>query len=269
MILRIFPLFALVFHGAAASTAPGKPSFVQHVNREMLQEALSVAQQLHNGAVQKALSNYPTNLDPKPVDTERLDQIKLKEYKIEAPGQLPDFSDILPRAVFVTDPTPLFTKEECADVIRMAEAHFAEHNNGEWTKQQSGQYEVTGFLIREIPAVQEWFVRQCQTRLFPLLARQFPEFCQDPEDLCVDNAYLFRYTPETGRRSDIHTDSGCLSFTIALNEPHVEYQGGGTWFEGLQGNGGSNVLEMTTGKVTIRPGGVKHAVGCVFSLQIN
>jgi len=84
---------------------------------------------------------------------------------------------------------------------------------------------------------------------------------------------LFKYTPETGRRSDIHTDSGCLSFTIALNEAGKEFIGGGTWFEGLQppddhvanNEHDPNVLEMSTGQVTIRPGGVKHAGHAVRS----
>lgn len=112
------------------------------------------------------------------------------------------------------------------------------------------------------------------------------------KNLCVDNAYLFKYEPDSdcngsdaddngsedtttgtshssGQRTAVHTDSGCLSFTIALNSKE-EYEGGGTWFEGLRqptkGNGNGNddsidccVLEMDVGDVTIRAGGVKHA----------
>ena len=102
--------------------------------------------------------------------------------------------------------------------------------------------------------------------------------------LCVDHAYLFRYTPTTGRRTDLHTDAGCLSFTMALSSPTTDYEGGGTWFRGLPGpnvqqpedeegsvgggtdtnintirvDGNNGVLSMETGQVTIRPGGVQH-----------
>lgn len=61
--------------------------------------------------------------------------------------------------------------------------------------------------------------------------------------------------------SPSHTDSiGCLSFTIALNDSS-DYEGGGTFFEGLEGS--SKVLEMDQGQVTMRPAGVKHA-GCAI-----
>jgi hypothetical protein len=74
----------------------------------------------------------------------------------------------------------------------------------------SGQYDVAGFWIRDVPAIYEWFNRMVQEWLFPLLVKQFPHFC-------LDNAYVFKYTPKTGRQTDVHAYSGCLSFTIALN----------------------------------------------------
>ena len=252
--LKLLALVAIVttttrIVSASSSTSPSLPPFVQHVDKEALQDALAVAKQRHLKAVQKALSNYPTNCQPAPPDQELLDRITLREYPIHAPGQLPDFGDILPKAVYVTDPIPLFTPQECAAVIAMAEEHFQKTTSGTWSLQTSGAHRMSGFWIRDIPAVHEWFVRHCQTRLFPLLARQFPEFCDgNAQDLCVDNSYMFKYTPETGRRTAVHTDSGCLSFTIALNGNDNEYTGGGTWYEGLEGVD-DNVLKMKTGQV--------------------
>ena len=131
-----------------------------------------------------------------------------------------------------------------------------------WSRLPSGQYDVAGFWIRDVPDVHEWFNRMLRERLFPLLVKKFPHFVPEMEDLCVDNAYLFKYTTETGRRTDVHTDSGCLSFTIALNG-NDEYSGGGTWFEGLEGD--KDIIEMGIGQCTVRPGGVKHCGHAVTS----
>ena len=105
------------------------------------------------------------------------------------------------------------------------------------------------FWIKSVPAVHEWFNRMVQHRLFPLLQREFPHFCSSVSQLVVDNAYVFKYTPETGRRTEVHTDSGCLSFTISLGG---DYQGGGTWIDGL------GTILMQPGHVTVRPGGIRH-----------
>jgi tetratricopeptide (TPR) repeat protein len=178
-----------------------------------------------------------------------------------AAGKIPDFGDELQRKLFVTSAkTPLFTAKECHEVIENAEKHF---QGGPWSTLPSGQYDVNGFWIRDVPQVHAWFDRMVAERLFPLLKQKFPHFVDSVEDLVVDNAYIFKYTPETGRRTDVHTDSGCLSFTIAMNG-NDEYSGGGTWFEGLEGQHDS-VIEMNVGQCTVRPGGVRHCGNAVKS----
>ena len=297
-----------------------RPPFLSHVTKEDLQQALQIAKTRHVQAVQKALENYPTNVVNVPVGTgtgtgtgrnnnsssstqEQQEQqqeegidltlIQLQQYNLSnttTNNKLPDFDNELPHCIYVTKlETPIFTAKECQDVITIANEYFYNHhyNNGTWTLLPSGQYQVAGFWIKDIPAIHDWFVRIVQTKLFPLLAQTFPNFVgKNPLDLCVDNAYVFQYTPETGRRTEIHTDSGCLSFTIALNSAK-EFTGGGTWFEGLvlttnETTSGVNettttnpnvtttttrgaVLEMDQGQVTIRPGGMKHCGQAVNS----
>ena len=266
MMLYLFWIYLSVV-SASSSTTSQRPPFLSHVSRETLLDTLQKAEGYHKNAVQQALENYPVNAVTEEVDQELIQNIKLQEYTIDAPGALPDFQKELPRAVLVTE-TPLLTAEECNQVIQSANEHFQQTTEtGEWSQLPSGQYMVAGFWIKDIPSVQEWFLKTVKTRLFPLLARQFPEFVQDPDNLCVDNAYLFKYTPETGGRTDVHTDSGCLSFTLALN-PKSDYEGGGTWFDGLQKESSSSsndcVIEMDQGQVTIRPGGVKH---CGYAVE--
>ena len=91
-----------------------------------------------------------------------------------------------------------------------------------------------------------------RTRLYPCLKQLFPNAAGDGSSLRVQSAYLFKYTAETGAATDVHVDSGLLSFTIALNEPEA-YDGGGTWFESVD-----KLVEMPQGHVTFRPGHVRH-----------
>lgn len=257
IIHNLIQLTAVAVIAAGSSQGPGlssssrRPSFLGHVTQEDLQKAMAKAKDLHQQAVKNALLAFNTDSIPALdiIDQSTSHAAAIKTTEIKAPGSIPDFPATLPRQVHVTQ---LMTEDECRKVIRLAEDHF---KGSEWTTQQSGQYNVTGFYIKEVPSVHEWFVRIVKERLFPLLCRQYPDFVASPDDLCVDNAYLFKYNPTTGRRTDVHTDSGCLSFTIALND---NYEGGGTYFEGLVQESGSKILEMKAGEVTLRPGGVKH-----------
>jgi tetratricopeptide (TPR) repeat protein len=258
---------------STTSTSRPLPPFVSHVDDALLQEAIELARERHERAVQAALDSYPTHQPSEETadnassssSSSIASSVSLTAYDIGAPGRLPDFADVIPRRVMVTDP-PLLSRDECRHVVQWAEQHF----QGKWPTQKSGDYDVAGCWIKDVPAIKKWFLRTVQRRLFPLLAQAFPDFVGSPEDLCVDQTYLFKYTAETGGRTGVHTDAGCLSFTLALND-ESEYEGGGTWFEGLQHNGDSsesstnNVLEMRCGQVAIRPGGVKHAGHAVRS----
>lgn len=245
----------LVLHihrtGSSSSGAPpSRPAFLSHVDEAQMEAALRVAKERHEISVGKALQHYDTDSINPVVDPE-VAKATFQKYEIDAPGSMPDFGDELERAIYVSQ---LFSKEECEKVIRDAE----EFTGGEFGLIPSGQYFISGIWIKDAPPVREWFCKVARQRLFPVLQRLFPDFIEDPGDLCIDSAYLFKYTPETGRRTDVHTDSGCLSFTIALNS-HEEYGGGGTWFEGLKKD--KPIVEMEAGQVTLRPGGVRHA-GC-------
>ena len=260
-----------------------RPPFLKHVTKEQIQNAIHVAEQRHKIAVQRALSTYPVwkSAVMSTSAQSNSQEVQLKDFPLQNDSSncLPDYGDVIPTTVYVTDP-PILTREECSNVIRSAEQYFQQTNAGLWTRQQSGQYEVSGFDIFEIPSVKEWFIRTAEEKLLPLLQQTFHDFCgTSTTEICIDNAYLFKYTPETGRRTDIHTDSGCLSFTIALSSPETDYEGGGTWFHGLQQQitplinttdkrssekesksiaQHENVLSMDIGQITIRPGGVKH-----------
>lgn len=161
----------------------------------------------------------------------------------------PDCSDRVPPTVHVTA-TPIFTKEECANVVAMADAYAAK--SGGWTGIEAGRYKVHGEWVKDIDGVREWFDGALRTRLYPALAELFPGVAADTSKLRVQSAYLFKYDAETRAATDVHVDSGLLSFTISLNSAD-EYDGGGTWFEAED-----RLVEMDCGEATFRPGCVRH-----------
>ncbi|CAM9974582.1 unnamed protein product, partial [Ectocarpus fasciculatus] len=68
--------------------------------------------------------------------------------------------------------------------------------------------------------------------------------------LRVHDAFVVRYDAAAQRSLPLHTDQGELSLTISLNSAG-EYEGGGTWFEGL----GRAVRPEEAGHVVVFPGG--------------
>ena len=68
--------------------------------------------------------------------------------------------------------------------------------------------------------------------------------------LRVHDAFVVRYDAAAQRSLPLHTDQGELSLTISLNGAD-EYEGGGTWFEGL----GRAVRPEEAGHVVVFPGG--------------
>lgn len=252
---------------SSASAVTNLPGWLSHVDDELLDKYVKFAKERHSLAIKTALENYPTD-DELPTDfleeqRELIKRLQFDKFRISAHGKIPDFHEQLgDQPVFVTRrDTPLFTREECQEVIEMAESHFGDE---EWPKLPSGQYYIQGFWIKDVPSVREWFVRMVKGRLFPLLKERFPDFVDSIEDLVVDQAYLFKYVPQPGLRTEIHTDAGCLSFTFSLN-PKEDYDGGGTWVEGLtlvEGNEEEsyekNIIEMDVGQCTVRPGGIRH-----------
>lgn len=79
------------------------------------------------------------------------------------------------------------------------------------------------------------------------IGREFVSFVQR---LRVHDAFVVRYDAAAQRSLPLHTDQGELSLTISLNSAE-EYEGGGTWFEGL----GRAVRPSDPGHVVVFPGG--------------
>jgi len=251
---------------ASSSTVP-RPPFLNYLTDEDLNAARQLASDRHQKAVKDALAHFPVDDIPcSPSEDEAtVANYPLQELPVKIASKLPDFHDELPSSVFVSE-KPLLSREECARIIQMADEYFAEHGeNGEWTALPAGEYKMRGFKLKDIPAIREFFTEVFRKRFIPIVRHTNPKFAESVTDLALDNCYLMKFSPETGARMDIHCDDGCLSFTIQMN-PREEYEGGGTWFEGLaedECDHAAGIVKMDVGHVHFRPGGIRH---CGFTI---
>ena len=131
------------------SALESRPAFLE-IDRSSLQAYLDRANDRHRLAVKAAAAAYWSGADDSEPSTE-IDAIQVETHTLVPPStwSLPDFADELQNEIKVTrgaahggdDATPLFTPEECQEVIDAAEAHFEGQS---WTTLPSGQYDVSG-----------------------------------------------------------------------------------------------------------------------------
>ncbi|KAL3904726.1 MAG: hypothetical protein SGARI_004792, partial [Bacillariaceae sp.] len=241
MTIRSLFLSAVITATVAASsssTSSGSNSVIPpFLHKYVTEDDLSAARQLantrHQKAVQDALEHFPVDdiACTASEDESTVRNTPFTEHPVTLGSKLPDFHDELSHSIFVSQ-QPLLTREECAHIIQLADEYFQEHNNGEWPALPAGEYKMRGFQLKDIPSIRQFFTEVFRRRFLPIVQHTNPNFASKIADLCLDNCYLMKFTPATGARMDIHCDDGCLSFTIQMN-PMEEYEGGGTWFEGL------------------------------------
>jgi tetratricopeptide (TPR) repeat protein len=254
--------FSLGTAAVSTSSSPTVPPFLRYLTESDLDAARQLASDRHQCAVKEALTNFPIDEIPCSAsdDEATVANTPYKELPVKLGSKLPDFHDELPSSIFVSE-KPLLSKEECARVIQLADEHFAQHGeNGEWTALPAGEYQMRGFKLKDIPEIRQFFVEVFRKRFLPVVQHTSPKFAESIADLALDNCYLMKFTPATGARMDIHCDDGCLSFTIQMN-PREEYQGGGTWFEGLaedENDHEGGILKMDVGHVHFRAGAIRH-----------
>jgi hypothetical protein len=190
LICRLLSIILLIrFSKASSSSSSRAPDWLSHIDDETIDKYKEFAEERHNEAIQSALENYPVDELYLKEETLKKNQrilngLRFHKFKIKASGFLPDYHEELGDApVFVTrKETPLFSKEECEEVIQMAESFYEDQV---WPKLPSGQYYIQGFWLKDVPSVGKWFTEMCKARLFPLLQQQFPDFVDNIDDLVV------------------------------------------------------------------------------------
>ena len=196
----------------------------------------------------------------------------------------------LRRNIFATR-VGVIDEEECEFVIGLAEQHAA--RRGGWTTGRHYSVPTTDIPVSEVlttttkgsgggeRVLLRWFNNVCRTRIFPLLARLYPEYVSAPHMLKVNDAFVVKYEYSARQRHlPLHTDQSVLSLTIALNAAtasaedddndeeeedeegkgkreesplELTFSGGGTYFESI-----GKALVPVRGGLVAFPGDLSH-----------
>lgn len=153
------------------------------------------------------------------------------------------------RRVFLST-RPLLDRATCARAIELCEAKAAAA--GGWSTKRHTTVPTTDMEVRSQPDVLRLFNDACATAIFPAMAAMYAELGVSASALRVSDAFVVRYDAAAQRSLPTHVDDSHFSITIALNAL-AEYDGGGTYFEDLEG-----AVKPEQGHVVAFPGSLRH-----------
>jgi tetratricopeptide (TPR) repeat protein len=184
-------------------------------------------------------------------------------YSVGAGNAGPDESNLTNGECIFQTKHPIITEEECEALILEAKKVIAEglENEGNDAQQESDTTQRTNSQLGEarvsqLPVAREWLKRALRRRFFPLLESRFGV---QAADLTLQDALVIGYGYFGGggsRSQPVHRDSSLLSLNVALS-PRSNYEGGGTFFEGLAPE--SCTISNERGHVLCHAGGAPHA----------
>ena len=155
---------------------------------------------------------------------------------------------------------PVISRDECDRLVKEARESIRDglkepKYDMETTQPRNSQ--LGEARVSTLPMAQAWLESIMHNTLFPLLESRFG--CK-AEDLTLHDALIIGYgyfgTPTQAQ--PLHRDSSILSLNIALS-PFHDYEGGGTYFQGLSHDNGQETIRNPQGHVMCHAGGVMHA----------
>ena len=155
---------------------------------------------------------------------------------------------------------PIVSDAECEALIQEANAVITQRLESESTLDPAGTATPTNSQLGEapvssLPQARQWLRKALHERFFPLLESRFGV---KAADLTLHDALIIGYGYFGGGSNSqpVHRDSSLLSLNVALS-PLADYQGGGTFFEGLSPE--SSTVYNERGHVLCHAGGNAHA----------
>ena len=144
---------------------------------------------------------------------------------------------------------PLLNEDEISALKAEAAAAIArgQGSNFTFTKENNlGEVHTA-----ELPAARSWLSGRLEDSFFPLLAERYG---LDAAQLRVFDSLVIKYDEQRDAvLQPVHRDSSLLSINVALSDRR-EYDGGGTYFEGL-----AESLPLERGCVMCHPSAMRHA----------
>ena len=126
----------------------------------------------------------------------------------------------------------VLTKEECANICKIANEHASA--KGGWDTVRQSTVPTTDVAVEDIPLLRGWLQELMDSRLKPMLVRCFPKLVDNStigargERVRIHDAFIVRYDSIRDNSLSLpeHCDTSVFSFTVALNDG---FEGGGTW----------------------------------------
>lgn len=164
---------------------------------------------------------------------------------------------------------PIMTAEECASVLKAVEEYIEVERGGVWGTVRKASVPTTDVAVEDVPRLRPWLKALMRRCLWPMLHEAFPKLADGTTTvdeatgksrMRLHDAFIVRYDAKDGSFSlPEHSDTSSMSFTISLNDGGGdEFDGGGTWFEALDENGGV-VVDGGLGCATAFAGPLRHA----------
>jgi hypothetical protein len=162
--------------------------------------------------------------------------------------------------------SPLLSPAECALLIQDAERALS---TLPLRVQGSARYGTPAHRVGALlpleglsPSSYDLITQQLRPRILASLGRAFSCF-PDPSSLRLGEARLVRYDAQAGQvELGFHRDTLLLTANFALNDPFVDYTGGGTIVEEVSSRG---PIRLPAGHVLLHPGDVRHAAAPITS----
>jgi hypothetical protein len=157
---------------------------------------------------------------------------------------------------------PLLTKEECEFLINEAEQVISDGKKQEWMEGGS-RYgtpdDRVGALmpLERLPKAFDLINKEILPRIFSSICSTSAFEClQDPSTLRLGGARIVRYDAQAGQvELGFHRDFLLLTANIALNDPHQDFENGGTIVEAVS----PDPIRLERGHALLHPGDVRHA----------